>query len=156
MTAAVPSVLARICADKLGHIARVKATKPLAALIKEAEAAPAPKGFAAALSSAVARGGIGLIAEIKPEDAGVVRGKPEGLKGSDAASNAAAVRALLKGERGPFRDVVVLNAGAALVVAGKATDLAKGAAMAAASLDSGKAAKALDRMVAITNAKAAA
>lgn len=91
--------------------------------------------------------------EITPEDAGVPRGTAAGLKGADSATNAAAVRALLKGEPGPFRDVVLLNAAAALVVAGKASDLAKGAALAVQSIDSGKAAQALERMVAVTNAK---
>ncbi len=57
--------LARICADKRVHVARRKAERPLAALDAEARAAPPPRGFAAALASAVAADGLALIAEIK-------------------------------------------------------------------------------------------
>src|SRR5919205_1254168 len=64
--------------------------------------------------------------EIAPEDAGLPRGKPELLRGGDSAQNAAAIADLLKGKKGPLRDVVVLNAAAALIVAGRAKDLAQG------------------------------
>lgn len=64
MTAEIPSVLARICADKLHHIERAKAATPLATLTQRAKATPAPKGFAKALARAADQG-TGLIAEIK-------------------------------------------------------------------------------------------
>ena len=92
--------------------------------------------------------------EVAPEDAGVARAAPAALKGADAATNAAALTALLAGEPGAFRDIVLLNSAAALIVAGKADDLKAGAALAATSIDSGKARAALDAMIAITNGKA--
>ena len=67
------------------------------------------------------------------------RAKPEQLRGGDADDNAAALLDVLKGKKGPFRDVALLNAAAALVVAGKAKDLKEGVALAAKSLDSGEA-----------------
>ena len=73
------------------------------------------------------------------------------LKGGDAATNAAAIHALLQGEPGPYRDIVVLNAAAALIIAGKADGLADGIEKANASIDSGRASRALDRLVAVTN-----
>lgn len=89
--------------------------------------------------------------ELTPEDAGLARSDIEALKGGDAAANAAAIHALLQGETGPYRDIVVLNAAAALVVAGKADGLPDGIEKAEASIDSGRAARALDRLVAVTN-----
>jgi anthranilate phosphoribosyltransferase len=100
--------------------------------------------------AAEALGGVVRSFEIKPEDAGLKRARHEELKGGSAADNARAIRALLAGTRGPFRDVVVLNSAAALVVAGKATDLAAGAEMAMAAIDSGRAAAVLERLVAAT------
>ncbi len=90
--------------------------------------------------------------DITPSQAGLTIGKPEDIKGADAAVNAKAVRALLAGEKSTFRDIVLLNAAAALVVAGKADDLKAGVVLAAKSIDSGKAKAALDKMVAITTA----
>jgi anthranilate phosphoribosyltransferase len=87
--------------------------------------------------------------EIAPEDIGVPRAQMAALKGGDADHNAEAIRAVLAGQRGAFRDIVLLNSGAALMVAGKAADLEQGAEMAAASIDSGKAKKALDTLVRI-------
>jgi anthranilate phosphoribosyltransferase len=92
--------------------------------------------------------------EVRPEDCGLARASAADLKGGDAATNAAALKALLAGAKGAYRDIVVLNAAAALVVAGKADDLKAGAALAADSIDSGKALAALDRMAAITNREA--
>lgn len=89
--------------------------------------------------------------EVTPEQAGLRRARPEHLKGGDAETNAAALRALLLGEKGPYRDIVVLNAAAALVVAGKADALESGAALAGLAIDDGDAARVLDRMIAITN-----
>ncbi len=89
--------------------------------------------------------------EVRPEDCGLKRATAADLKGGDASVNAAALRALLGGAQGAYRDIVLLNAAAALVVAGKAAELGQGVALAAESIDSGKALATLDRMVAITN-----
>jgi anthranilate phosphoribosyltransferase len=87
--------------------------------------------------------------EIAPEDVGVKRATLPELKGGDPAHNAAAIRFVLSGRRDAFRDIVVLNSAAALMVAGAARDLKEGAAKAAESIDSGKALKALDTLVRI-------
>jgi len=92
---------------------------------------------------------------VSPEDAGLRRATAAELKGGDAAANADAIRAMVGGKPGPYRDIVLLNAAAALVVAGKASDLRDGVGIAAKAIDSGGAQKALDRLVAISNAKAA-
>ncbi len=89
--------------------------------------------------------------DVTPEDAGLPRAEAAALKGGDAAMNAAALRQLLLGETGAYRDIVVLNAAAALIVAGKAAGLEDGVAKAQASIDSGRAVQALDRLVAVTN-----
>lgn len=88
---------------------------------------------------------------VTPEQAGLPRARAEDLLGGDAAANAAALRALLEGAPGAYRDIVVLNAAAALIVAGQATDLAEAARQAEQAIDSGAAVATLDRMVAITN-----
>jgi anthranilate phosphoribosyltransferase len=67
--------------------------------------------------------------------------------GGEPLENAAAVRRVLDGERGPHRDIVVLNAAAALIVAGRAESLAAGAETAAATIDSGRASATLDAFV---------
>jgi len=90
--------------------------------------------------------------EVSPEDVGIARAKPEYLKGGDPATNAASIRALLDGAPGAYRDIVLYNAGAALVVAGKAANLKDGVGLAARSIDSGAAKTALDKLCAITNA----
>jgi anthranilate phosphoribosyltransferase len=90
--------------------------------------------------------------EIAPEDAGLTRATLDQLKGRDPAYNAAAIRSVLAGEKSAFRDIVLLNAGAALTVAGKAVTLKEGAALAAEAIESGKAKAALDRLVAICGA----
>jgi len=87
--------------------------------------------------------------DVTPEDAGLPRATLADLKGGTPEENAAAVRAVLAGEPGPFRDIVLFNAGAALHVAGKADDLKQGAALAARSIDDGKARAALDSMLSI-------
>lgn len=89
--------------------------------------------------------------DVTPEDAGLPRAVISALKGGDAAHNARALRDLLLGEPGAYRDIVVLNAAAALIVAGKASGLEDGVAKAQTSIDSGRAALALDRLVAVTN-----
>jgi anthranilate phosphoribosyltransferase len=88
--------------------------------------------------------------EIRPEDAGLPRAKPEALKGGDATENARALLDVLKGKKSAFRDVAILNAGAALIVAGKAGDLKDGVTLAAKSIDSGEAEARLDRLIAVS------
>jgi anthranilate phosphoribosyltransferase len=89
--------------------------------------------------------------EVTPEDAGLPRATMADLKGGDAAVNAAALRQLLDGEQGAYRDIVLLNTAAALVVGGRVQTLADGVGVAAASIDSGAARAALERLVAATN-----
>jgi anthranilate phosphoribosyltransferase len=92
---------------------------------------------------------------LDPTAVGLPRAKPADLAGGDAAGSAAIARAILDGERGPRRDVVLLNAGAALEVAGFAADLPEAMATAARSIDDGDAARTLGRWVEIS-AQAAA
>jgi anthranilate phosphoribosyltransferase len=82
---------------------------------------------------------------VVPEDAGLPRCAPEALQGGDAPRNAAIAREVLAGRGGAARDVVVLNAAAALVVAGRARDLRQAAALAAEAIDSGRAAAVLEK-----------
>jgi anthranilate phosphoribosyltransferase len=89
--------------------------------------------------------------DVTPEDAGLSRSKPEALRGGDADHNARSLLDVLKGKPGAFRDVAILNAAAALVVAGKAKDLKQGAAIAAKSIESGEAEGSLDRLIAVSN-----
>ncbi|HEC90719.1 MAG TPA: anthranilate phosphoribosyltransferase [Alphaproteobacteria bacterium] len=89
--------------------------------------------------------------EVNPADAGLAVARPEDLKGGDAATNAKAIRDLVAGNPGPYRDVVVLNAAGALNVAGKASNLMDGAAQARAAIDSGKARETLARLVEATS-----
>jgi len=88
--------------------------------------------------------------EISPEDAGLQRAQPDALKGGDADDNAKALLNVLKGKQGAFRDVAILNAAAALIVAGKAKDLKEGAALAAKAIDSGEAEGRLDRLIKVS------
>jgi hypothetical protein len=97
------------------------------------------------------KGGAISVFEVTPEDAGLARVTLKELKGGDARANAAAIRDVLAGEPGPFRDIVVLNAAAALIVSGKAADLGDGVKRAARAIDTGAAAQALDKLVAISN-----
>jgi anthranilate phosphoribosyltransferase len=76
---------------------------------------------------------------VTPEDFGVPVAQPEDLKGGDADRNLAITRALFDGQRGPQRDIVLVNAAAALVAAGRARDFREGVRFAAASIDSGAA-----------------
>ena len=89
---------------------------------------------------------------VTPEDVGMTRVAKSALTGSDAEHNAAALRAVLDGKSGPYRDIVLLNAGAAILIAGKARSLPDGVAAAARSIDSGKARAALERLIAVSNA----
>jgi anthranilate phosphoribosyltransferase len=92
--------------------------------------------------------------EVTPEAVGLKRAAPEQLKGGDAAVNAVALQALLAGERSAYRDIVVLNAAAALVVAGRCDTLEGAIHTAAAAIDNGGARGVLARMIAITNREA--
>jgi len=93
--------------------------------------------------------------EVTPEMAGLPRARLDELKGADPLANAARLNALVDGKQGPLRDIVLLNAAAALIVAGRAKDLREGVALAAQSIDRGAARHALDRLIAITNEKLA-
>jgi anthranilate phosphoribosyltransferase len=99
--------------------------------------------------AALLEGGKVTEIEIAPEDVGVPRAAMSALRGGDAAHNAEAIRGVLSGQRNAFRDIVVLNSAAALMVAGAAGNLKQGAEMAAASIDGGKAKRALDTLVRI-------
>jgi anthranilate phosphoribosyltransferase len=77
------------------------------------------------------------------------------LRGGDAEANAAALRRLLDGEPGPYRDIVLLTTAAALIVADKVSNLKEGVQMAARAIDDGKAKAVLESLVAITNAEGA-
>ena len=90
--------------------------------------------------------------DITPEDADIKRATLADLKGGDPSQNAAALTAVLDGAHGPYRDIAILNSAAALVVAGKAGNLREGAALAAQSIDEGRARAALARLVAVSNA----
>lgn len=92
---------------------------------------------------------------VDPAELGLARATMGDLRGGDATVNAAISRRVLAGERGAHRDVVVLNSAAGLVVGGAAPDLATGVSMAAATIDSGAAAAALDRLVSASQAAAA-
>jgi anthranilate phosphoribosyltransferase len=89
--------------------------------------------------------------EITPEDFGMTRGSLDDISGGDAAENAAIIHDVLSGRKSPRRDVVLLNAAAALVAAARANHLAEAIPLAAKSIDSGAAAARLDAMVRFTN-----
>ena len=89
--------------------------------------------------------------QIHPGDFGLQTVSAEALKGGDADCNARILRGVLDGEEGPQRDVVLLNAAAAMVVGGLAEDITAGLEVARESIDSGKARQALDRLVEVSN-----
>jgi anthranilate phosphoribosyltransferase len=89
--------------------------------------------------------------EVTPEEAGLPRCGRDGLKGGDADFNAVALRGVLDGKPSPFRDVALLNAAAALIVAGRTKDLKEGVSIGAKSLDSGAAAAKLKHLVTVSN-----
>lgn len=91
---------------------------------------------------------------ITPEDAGLPRASLSDLTGGDPTYNAAALTALLDGAPGAYRDIVLLNSAAALIVADKVSDLQAGVMLAAATIDSGKARQTLGRLVAVSNGAA--
>jgi anthranilate phosphoribosyltransferase len=89
--------------------------------------------------------------EIAPEEAGVARADPAALRGGDARHNAEAIHTVLGGARNAYRDIAVLNAAAALVIAGKCAGLKEAANQAATALDSGAAKTVLARLVRTSN-----
>lgn len=90
--------------------------------------------------------------EIKPEDFGLTRCTREDLRGGDPAENAQIAIAVLKGEKGPRRDTVLMNAGAGLYIAGKASSIADGIRLAGELIDSGKALTVMETLKAESNA----
>lgn len=86
-----------------------------------------------------------------PSDFGIAQSDPEELKGGDPETNATIIRAVLEGEPGPARDVVVANAAAALVVGQRASELKAAVALAAESIDSGAARRTLEELIQFTN-----
>jgi anthranilate phosphoribosyltransferase len=89
--------------------------------------------------------------EVTPEEFGMTRGSIDDLSGGDAAENARIIREVLEGKKSHRRDVVVLNAAAALVAAGRADHLTEAVPFAERSIDSGAAARRLNALVKFTN-----
>ncbi|MFP6888254.1 MAG: anthranilate phosphoribosyltransferase [Nitrospinota bacterium] len=89
--------------------------------------------------------------DVRPEDAGLSSAKSRDIVGGSPEDNAKILRSILAGDKGPPRDVVLLNASAALMAAGKADTLRDGVGIAAESIDSGKASQALDRLIEVSN-----
>ena len=96
------------------------------------------------------RGGAVRVYEITPEDFGLNRAPLSAISGGDAAYNAELIRKILAGESGPRRDIVIANASAALVAAGRAGNFLEGAHLAAESIDSGAALQKLEALIAFT------
>ena len=90
--------------------------------------------------------------DVTPEDAGLALHKPEELLGGDAEHNADALRRVLSGETGAYRDAVIMNATGGLIVADKADDPLTGAALAAEAINSGRATECLETLIRISNA----
>lgn len=97
------------------------------------------------------RGGEVTESRLDPADHGIARASREDLHGGDPPESARVARTVLDGDHGPARDVVLLNAGAALEVAGAASDLEEGIALASSSIDGGKAEATLERWIAVSN-----
>lgn len=91
---------------------------------------------------------------VTPDDAGLPRAHIDDLRGGEPEDNARALRALLDGAHGPYRDIVLLNAAAGFIVADRAETLKQGAELAAAVVDNGKAARALAELIRTTNSPA--
>ena len=100
---------------------------------------------------AALKDGVVTTFEITPEDAGLERCLPEALKGGDPTENAAALRSVLNGVPSAYADITKFNAAAALIIAGRVTNLKDGVAMAAESIRSGAATRALDTLIAVSN-----
>ena len=89
--------------------------------------------------------------EVSPEDAGLQLASAVDIRGGDPDENADAIRAMVDGSEGPFRDIVLLNAAGSLIVAGKTNSLKDGVEIAAAAITEGKVRAALDKLIEITN-----
>ena len=89
---------------------------------------------------------------VHPGDFGIAKASPAALRGGDAADNAAIATSILRGEAGPRRDIVLLNAAASLLIAGCSVTVAEGVARAADAIDSGRAAAVLQTLAAISRA----
>ncbi|MFN3232734.1 MAG: anthranilate phosphoribosyltransferase [Alphaproteobacteria bacterium] len=89
--------------------------------------------------------------EIDPQDFGIPLADPQDLVGGEPAENAQAITALFDGETGAYRDIVLINSGAALIVAGKADNLGDGIAHASEAIDSGQARETLAKLVEVSN-----
>ena len=89
--------------------------------------------------------------DVAPEDLGLERATLAEIQGGDAHQNSEIILDVLKGERGPRRDIVLLNAAAAFVASSKAVDLRAGVGVAAESIDSGRALKKLEQLIEFTN-----
>jgi len=100
---------------------------------------------------AAVEGGRVRLFEVAPEEVGLRRAAPEELKGGDASHNANALREVLAGARNAYRDIALLNAAGALVVAGTVGTLKEGVALAAASVDEGKAMDRLEKLIQVSN-----
>lgn len=96
------------------------------------------------------RGGSVNTFYLHPADVGLPKASREDLRGGEASENAAIARAVLSGAKGPARDVVVLNAGASLLIAEQAGSIPEGLAMAAAAIDDGRATAVLARLVSLS------
>ncbi len=103
--------------------------------------------------AALADGAISTL-RVTPADAGLSGYPPEALHGGDAIANAAALRAVLSGDEGAYRDAVLLNAAAALIVAERADSLSIGAMLAAEAIDSGRASRTLDAWATLSQSDA--
>jgi len=93
---------------------------------------------------------------LHPSDVGLPKSSTSALAGGDASENARIVEAVLRGERGPARDVVLLNSGAALFIAGAVVSIEDGIAMAWRAIDRGDAKQTLDKLIAISTAEESA
>jgi len=102
------------------------------------------------------REGVVRSSRVRPEDFGMPQASIRDLRGGDREENARIIRAVLGGEMGPRRDIVLMNAGAALVVGNKAQDLKEGVALAAASISSGAAMHKLEDLVGLSRRLGAA
>ena len=89
--------------------------------------------------------------DVTPESAGLPRANLDDLRGQDPQYNAGRLRALLEGEHSAYRDIVLLNSAAALIVAGRTENLTDGVAIAAEQIDSGKALTVLNKLIAVSN-----
>jgi anthranilate phosphoribosyltransferase len=97
------------------------------------------------------RGGAVNTFYVHPSDFGLPKASPGQLRGGDAAANADIARAILAGEKGAARDIVLLNAAAALLIAGRVPTITEGVQQAAGALDNGEAARVLERLVQVSN-----